>query len=290
MPPEPSITQLEIEKYREVTYQYLPHLKLKSESEAIQFVNERKFIFFWPISGLPLPSLWAATAGNRPVPNNHDDPGHITWRWKDALLDKKVWYYAEILRSKSTIISLELVDHFIALSNTASQGMGELEYLFRIGKCSRLELEIFSLLTQFGPLDAISLKQRASRTHSFSSGEYDRAMLCLQRQFNILPTGISENGRWHYSFLYDTLEHCYPQKLNVAAQITKHLAREKILTAIIFSNGVSTIAEMKKLLDWELVDIQHTLDALQLAGKIIPVQKAQDSQSAFAISDWFNKK
>ena len=290
MPPEPSITQQEIEKYREVTYQYLPHLKLTSESEAIQFVNDRKFIFFWPISGIPFPSLWTATAGNRPVPNNHDDPGHITWRWKDALLDKKVWYYAKILRNKSTIVSLELVDHFIALSNTASQGMGEFEYLFRIGKRSRLELEIFSQLTQFGPLDAISLKQRASRTLSFSPGEYDRAMLCLQRQFNILPTGISENGRWHFAYLYDTIDHYYPQKLNVADQITKDVAREKILTAVIQSNGVSTITEMKKLLDWELVDIQHTLDALQSNGKIFPVQKAQDSQSAFAISDWFNKK
>ena len=290
MPPEPSITQLEIEKYREVTYQYLPHLKLMSESEAIQFVNDRKFIFFWPISGIPFPSLWTATAGNRPVPNNHDDPGHITWRWKDALLDKKVWYYAKILRNKSTIVSLELVDHFIALSNTASQGMGEFEYLFRIGKRSRLELEIFSQLTQFGPLDAISLKQRASRTLSFSPGEYDRALLCLQRQFNILPTGISENGRWHFAYLYDTIDHYYPQKLNVADQITKDVAREKILTAVIQSNGVSTITEMKKLLDWELVDIQHTLDALQSNGKIFPVQKAQDSQSAFATSDWFNRK
>ena len=290
MPPEPSITQQEIEKYREVTYQYLPHLKLMSESEAIQFVNDRKFIFFWPISGIPFPSLWTATAGNRPVPNNHDDPGHITWRWKDALLDKKVWYYAKILRNKSTIVSLELVDHFIALSNTASQGMGEFEYLFRIGKRSRLELEIFSQLTQFGPLDAISLKQRASRTLSFSPGEYDRALLCLQRQFNILPTGISENGRWHFAYLYDTIDHYYPQKLNVADQITKDVAREKILTAVIQSNGVSTITEMKKLLDWELVDIQHTLDALQSNGKIFPVQKAQDSQSAFATSDWFNRK
>ena len=261
-----------------------------SESEAIQFVNDRKFIFFWPISGIPFPSLWTATAGNRPVPNNHDDPGHITWRWKDALLDKKVWYYAKILRNKSTIVSLELVDHFIALSNTASQGMGEFEYLFRIGKRSRLELEIFSQLTQFGPLDAISIKQRASRTLSFSPGEYDRAMLCLQRQFNILPTGISENGRWHFAYLYDTIDHYYPQKLNVADQITKDVAREKILTAVIQSNGVSTITEMKKLLDWELVDIQHTLDALQSNGKIFPVQKAQDSQSAFATSDWFNRK
>lgn len=290
MPPDPAIKQQEIEKYRKATYHYDPHLKLTSESDAIQFVNERGFIFFWPINGTSLPSLWVATAGNRPVPNNHDDPGHITWRWKDALLDKKVWYYAKLLRGKSTIISLEFMDHFITLSNTASQGMEEFEYLYRIGKRSRLDLEIFSQLTQFGPLDAISLKQRVLHTHTFSDGEYGRALICLQTQFNILPIGISENGRWRYSYLYDTLEHYFPQKFNASAQIPKNAAHKKILNALIRSNGVSTLLEMKKLLGWEIFDIQNTLDALQSTGKIIQVQKAQDNLPAFAISGWFDKK
>ena len=73
-------------------------------------------LFSWPIKGIELPSLWGAVAGNRPVPNNHDDPAHITWQWKDALLGEKKWYYARILRRRNTIISLNLLVYFYALS------------------------------------------------------------------------------------------------------------------------------------------------------------------------------
>jgi hypothetical protein len=36
------------------------------------------------------------------VPNDHDDPGQITWRWKDDKLGKNIWYYGKILRRKAT--------------------------------------------------------------------------------------------------------------------------------------------------------------------------------------------
>jgi len=62
------------------------------KEEAIRYVNERGFIYFWPINGILLPSLWEAVSGDRPVPNEHDDPGHVTWGWKDSLLGKHVWY------------------------------------------------------------------------------------------------------------------------------------------------------------------------------------------------------
>ncbi|MSP13309.1 MAG: hypothetical protein EXR62_10185 [Chloroflexi bacterium] len=46
--------------------------------EAITYLNQRGFIFFWPIKDVVLPSLWGAVAGNRPVAAEHDDPGHVT--------------------------------------------------------------------------------------------------------------------------------------------------------------------------------------------------------------------
>ena len=69
--------------YRFQTYNFDPKYRLKNKAEAVQFVNTRGYIFFWPITGINLPSLWGAVAGERPVPNEHDDPGHITWDWKE---------------------------------------------------------------------------------------------------------------------------------------------------------------------------------------------------------------
>jgi hypothetical protein len=75
-----------IQNYRLKSFRIQPNLRIKTQSEAIEFVNERGFIFFWSISGISFPSLWTAVAGDRPVADEHDDPGHITWRWKDDLL------------------------------------------------------------------------------------------------------------------------------------------------------------------------------------------------------------
>ena len=63
--------------------------RLLSLIDAATFVNERGFIFFWPIKGITFPSLWIAVAGDRKVADAHDDPGHITWGWKDDALGKK---------------------------------------------------------------------------------------------------------------------------------------------------------------------------------------------------------
>jgi hypothetical protein len=280
MSSNPSLSQEKIKKYRERTYRFLPELRIHSESQAVNFLNERKFIFFWPIQGIPLPSLWGATAGDRPVPNNHDDPGHITWRWKDNLLNQKKWYYAKILRRKSTIISLDMVEYFITICENAFHTIEDFEYLHRIGNLSRIELEIYSLLLSSGPLDSISLRERIRTLLTFSSGEFDRSLENLQKNLQILPIGISEKGRWRYAYLYDTVEHYFPKKIINASNISMDLAREMILSAYFLSNGIATINDVKKLLGWEICDIQQTLDSLLTTG-IIHLINSEGSQQFF---------
>ena len=93
-----------------------PAKPISSPSQALTFVNQRGFVFFWPIKGIDLPSLWTAVAGARPVADQHDDPGHITWGWKDNALSKRIWYYGKILHRKATMISLKVAPYFYALS------------------------------------------------------------------------------------------------------------------------------------------------------------------------------
>jgi len=109
------------------TFHLPPAKPLSSQSQALRFVNERGFVYFWPIKGMLLPTLWAATAGDRPVPNEHDDPGMVTWGWKDDALGKHIWYYGKILRRKATFISLEVAPYFYALSENF--GSPEEDYL-----------------------------------------------------------------------------------------------------------------------------------------------------------------
>ena len=112
----PVISEQAIQTYRAQTFRTRPGLQISTPEEARQFVQERGFIYFWPINGIVLPNLWAAVAGSRPVASQHDDPGHITWGWKDEALGQQIWYYAKVLRKKATLIDLTVAPYFYALS------------------------------------------------------------------------------------------------------------------------------------------------------------------------------
>src|SRR5512135_1378896 len=103
----PTINLEKLKALQARTFRLPPYRQLLNQDDALDFVNERGFAYFWPIKGITLPSLWIATAGDRPVPNAHDDPGMVTWSWKDDALGKKIWYYGKFLRRKATVISLE---------------------------------------------------------------------------------------------------------------------------------------------------------------------------------------
>ena len=89
------LTREFLHSYRSKTFHTAPGLRLASADEAVEYVNERGYILFWPAKDILMPSLWVAAAGDRPVPDEHDDPGHVTWGWKDGMLGKQRWYYGE---------------------------------------------------------------------------------------------------------------------------------------------------------------------------------------------------
>ena len=141
-----------LEQYRRQTFRLDEARKLQTAADALQFVNERGFVHLWPIKGVDLPSLWTAVAGDRPVADKHDDPGHITWGWKDAMLDKKAWHYAKILRGKATLISLEILPYFYALSENYGDPKQDYQELFAQGLLSREAKIIYETLLQEGQL------------------------------------------------------------------------------------------------------------------------------------------
>ena len=132
---------------------------MKSIREAIKFVEERKFTFFWPVKGILLPSLWVANAGDREVPMEHDDPGHRTWGWKDDSLGKKYWYYAKLLRHRATFVSLDMIPNFYALSPNYGDPFQDYLMQYEEGKLTQECKLVYEALIKEGALDTLSLKK-----------------------------------------------------------------------------------------------------------------------------------
>ena len=262
MPSENSIPAARLQEYREKTFCYLPSKHLRSKQDAIDFVNERGAVFFWPIKGINFPSLWGAVAGDRPVPNNHDDPAHVTWGWKDDLLGKKVWFYAKILRQKSTIISLVLLPYFYALS--PNYGNPEEDYMvsYEEGVLSSEEKLVYEALLNNRALDSLMLRKAANLSSGENTSRFNRALLLLQRDFRILPVGIAESGAWHYAFIFDAVHRQFPDLKDRAHDISEAQAQQEILRSYFLSVGSATKHDVKKLFQWTDLSIDRSLKTL----------------------------
>lgn len=168
-----------------------------------------------------MPSLWAAVAGDRPVPDEHDDPGHITWGWKDGMLGKQRWYYGRVLRKKNTFIALDILPYFYALS--PNYGDPNEDYLidYEQGKLTAAAKNLYEALLFRGPLDTITLRKLAGLSSQAANTEFNHALEELQTTFRILPVGVSDAGAWHYAFIYQILPHQFPDIIDRAHEITE---------------------------------------------------------------------
>ena len=245
----PTIDLKKLNTHRTWTFNLPPSKRLSSQSQALTFVKGRGFVYFWPIKGIDMPNLWTAVAGDRPVADKHDDPGHITWRWKDDALDKKIWYYAKILRKKATMISLDIAPYFYALSE--NYGSPEEDYLltYEEGRMTQASKQVYETLLNEGSMNTLDLRKIAKLSNAKDS-EFNKALEYLQSDFKILPVGVSEAGAWKYSFIYEIVPRHYPELPEQARKIGEGEARTKLLELYFETVGAAQERDAVKLFGW----------------------------------------
>jgi hypothetical protein len=263
-----SINAEQLNIYRNSKFGLAPGRRLKTVTDAVDFVNQRGFIFFWPIKDVTLPSLWVAVAGNRPVADQHDDPGHVTWGWKDSLLGKRRWYYAKVLRKKSTIISLDLVPCFYALSDNYGAPDEDFLTLYEQGRMSQEAKNVYEALLYEGPMDTIALRRVTHLTSRESDSRFNRAITDLQADFKILPIGVARAGGWNYAFIYDITAHHFPELPEIAHSISEREARLKILERYFDSVGAAQITDITRLFKWEKQFVEKAVKDLTDRGRV----------------------
>lgn len=263
------ISEKKLKDLRRDTFRLSEGRRLQTQNDAIAYVQERGFVYFWPIKGVLFPSLWTAVAGNRPVADKHDDPGHVTWGWKDELLGQKKWHYAKVLRGKATMIALDLLPTFYAL--TENYGDPEQDYLLQYedGLLSREAKVIYEKLLLEGPLDTVNLRRKIGMTGKKSNSPFERGLTHLQRDFKIMPVGVADTGSWGYSFVYDLVPRQYPDLIEAARPVTRKTARLTLLRHYFWAMGVADALEVKKLFQWRPADVLRTLSTLEENGELV---------------------
>jgi hypothetical protein len=267
-----------LQQYRSYTFRQNRQHRLQTKDDAVRYVDERGYIYFWPITGIIFPSLWGAVAGDRPVPNEHDDPGHISWDWKDSLLGKHIWYYGKVLRNKATIISLAVAPYFYALSE--NYGSPEDDYLtiYEQGRMTQEAKAVYEALLDNSPLDTITLRKTAHLSSHESESRFNRALSDLQADFKIMPVGVVDAGSWHYSFAYDIVARYEPSLVENARFIGELDARQKLIELYFRSVGAAQYRDISRLFGWKLPDIEQTIAGL-VSNQVIKDHQLVDGLS-----------
>lgn len=255
-----------VQAYRLSTFRLLPGSRIEHREQAIDFVNQRGFVYFWPIKDIVFPSLWTAVAGNRPVADEHDDPGHITWGWKDSLLGGQAWYYAKVLRKRATMISMEMAPYFYAL--TENYGVPEEDHLilYEQGRLTQEAKVIYEVILDHGPLDTIALRKKARMASPESDSRFNKALADLQADFKIVPVAVTQAGAWRYAFAYDITARHYPQIPEQARFIGEREARRVLAERYFLSLGAARTGDLTRLMGWKNQDAAGTVADLAASG------------------------
>jgi len=250
-----------LQRYRQATYRLSRTRRLRTSRAAVEFVNERGFVFFWPVKGVELPSMWTAVAGDRPVADAHDDPGHVTWGWKDDALGRRVWYYGKVLCKRATMISMRTAPFFYALSD--NMGDPEADYLlsYQEGRLGYAAMRVYEALLREGPLSTVDLRGAAG-LRSSRQAEFAGALAQLQADFKILPVGVADAGAWHYSHVYEIVARHWPALAERARRISESAARRRLLRIYVTSVGAVPLTGVLRLFGWSRDATRGAVDAL----------------------------
>jgi hypothetical protein len=236
-------------------------------AEARRFVRRVGFCLFWPAHGVEMPNLLQAIAGNaRPLSAGYDDPAiGKSWNWKDESLDKRWWYYGKLLRKRATIVSLDLLPAFYALSENYGDAR---DYLveYQEGRLSAEAKSVYEALLENGPLDAVRLRQEARLAAAQAKSRFDRALVELQGGLKVLPVGVAEAGAWRYAFIYELVARWLPDLHDLARPIGTTQARMRILRQYLENMVVADRPTISHVLGWSPAEVERAAARLMESG------------------------
>ncbi|MBI5880028.1 MAG: winged helix DNA-binding domain-containing protein [Chloroflexi bacterium] len=265
-----SLSTASLNQRREARYRRKMNLRVKTPDEAVAWINEAGFSFLFPIQNVEMPSLWDAIAGRvkEVTSEHHGYEIERTWGWKDALMDKQRWYYGKLLRVKATIVALDFLPNFYALSENYGDYQHDYLEVYRDGRLSAEAKTIYEALLAHGALDTVRLRKEAHMAAESSKARFERALTELQTDLKILPVGIAEAGAWRYAFVYEVLPRWLPGVPLAAQSIGRADARRAILHRYLQNVIYAAPKAAARVFGWSPADTLKAAESLAADGLI----------------------
>ena len=266
----PTLTRDALQAARAERYRRRPHLRVRSEAEALEFLNDVGLSLLFSAKDVELPSLWGALCGeDRPLPNHHDDRElGLAWNWKDSLPVAGKILYGKFLRKKPVFVSLDLAPFLYALSPNYGEPAEDYLQDYLDGRLSVEAKQVYEALLAQGALPTSRLRREAGLGGKRNASRFERALAELQMDMRITKVAISDANRWGYCYVYDLLPRHFHSVVEAAREITGRQAREMILLRYLRTVVAATSDQVARLFGWELGAVERLTDRLAGEGRL----------------------
>jgi len=202
---------------------------VRSEKDALAFVEKHGLVTLFPIRNTRFPSLYSVAAGE-----NREEKFEKAWAWADNLAQQKKIYYGKLVGKQVTLVSLEIFP-----------------FIFKIySKKERLDetaKRILEFLTLKGAASTTNLRKELKLMEKEHKSKFVKGLEELQ--LNLAIAIVSREKSPKMTYTWDLLERWMPKELlKKAESLTETLAKERIITKMFESRVVSKPEDLKKIL------------------------------------------
>jgi hypothetical protein len=264
-----SITQAEVERWRDHVHRRTPGRSIRSKRGALSFVNEVGFCFAFTSENAELPCLWHAACGERspvmPVHTHHDPAISFVWEMKNVLPAEGKIYYGKLLRKRPVMVSLEYLPYFYALAHrTGAKGEAAREQAK--GHLSGIATGIMEALEDSSPQTTKGLKLATGQNGKGSRVAFDRAIAELQEKMFLVKVAELDDP---FTFVWAPMRDVHKVAIRKARRISPETARARILEKFFQNQCIATVPDIARIFRWERQVIFHTLGRLVRDGVIV---------------------
>jgi hypothetical protein len=255
----------EVEKLRARTCRRAAGVrKIRSEAEAVSFIEQMGFLPLMKIAGSVLPDL--ASACIRP-PDWRRDYREWWWGWKQTLPEKRLCYYAKIVRRCGTFISWEMLPNFLVVFGA----MQPYDERYRAGLLGRAEKQILDILAQQGPMFTDDLRSAFAPAGHKRTLEFHRAMASLQSDFLVAVCGGRMEGWTMHK--WDLTERIVPRECwKLASKLDRRSGVEALVLRLIRNTIISGPGDICWTFSLDRVELREIVAALLREGRLAEVE------------------
>jgi hypothetical protein len=223
---------------------------VRTRADALRFIDATGFCVLFPLTRIPLPSLYYACARRDiQLGPGWDKHCQMIWDWKDELPHRRRAYYSKCLRGRGMFVSLKLLPHFLAMRRSAVSPCDH-ERFYSDGRISPDARAIWQALEEHGPLATLELRHACKMETTSGNVRFKRAMLELQCHMVIVYFGSEQETAAWPSSRFELTCRAFPEQAVASRSIRFDAARAAIARAYLNWHPDTPPAVLARLFSW----------------------------------------